>query len=65
MGNDWAVNVAAEAVDAGIAVSGVIMADAMTREQAAQMAYQTLEAKALYLALSDAPGMSVQPSGKP
>ena len=42
-GNDWAVNVAADAVDAGIAVSGVIMADAMTREQAAQMAYQTLE----------------------
>lgn len=33
-----------DAVDAGIAVSGVIMADAMTREQAAQMAYQTLEA---------------------
>ena len=44
VGNDWAVNVAADAVDAGIAVSGVIMADAMTREQAAQMAYQTLEA---------------------
>ena len=44
VGNDWAVNVAADAVDAGIAVSGVIMANAMTREQAAQMAYQTLEA---------------------
>ena len=44
VGNDWAVNVAADAVDAGIAVSGVIMADAVTREQAAQMAYQTLEA---------------------
>ena len=44
VGNDWAVNVAADAVDVGIAVSGVIMADAMTREQAAQMAYQTLEA---------------------
>ena len=44
VGNDWAVNVAADAVDAGIAVSGVIMADAMIREQAAQMAYQTLEA---------------------
>ena len=44
VGNDWAVNVAADAVDAGIAVSGVIMADAMTREQAAQMAFQTLTA---------------------
>ena len=44
VGNDWTVNVAADAVDAGIAVSSVIMADAMTREQAAQMAYQTLEA---------------------
>ena len=44
VGNDWAVNVAADAVDAGISVSGIIMANAMTREQAAQMAYQTLEA---------------------
>ena len=44
VGDDWAVNVAADAVDAGIAISGVVMANAVSREQAAQMAYQTLEA---------------------
>ncbi len=44
VGNDWAINVAADAVNAGIAPKGIVLADAMTREQAAQMAFQTLTA---------------------
>ncbi len=35
VGNDWAINVAADAVNAGIAPKGIVLADAMTREQAA------------------------------
>ena len=48
MGNDWAINVAADAVNAGIAPKGIVLADAMTREQAAQMAFQTLTADTVY-----------------
>ena len=44
VGNDWAINVAADAVNAGIAPKGIVLADNMTREQAAQMAFQTLTA---------------------
>ena len=44
VGNDWAINVAADAVNAGIAPKGIVLADAMTREQTAQMACQTLTA---------------------
>ena len=48
VGNDWAINVAADAVNAGIAPKGIVLADAMTREQAAQMAFQTLTADMVY-----------------
>ena len=48
VGNDWAINVAADAVNAGIAPKGIVLADAMTREQAAQMAFQTLTADTVY-----------------
>ena len=44
VGNDWAINVAADAVNAGIAPKGIVLADNMTREQASQMAFQTLTA---------------------
>ena len=44
VGNDWAVNVAADAVNAGISPSGIVLANAINREDAAQMAFQTLEA---------------------
>ena len=48
VGNDWAINVAADAVNAGIAPKGIVLANAMTREQAAQMAFQTLTADTVY-----------------
>ena len=48
VGNDWAINVAADAMNAGIAPKGIVLADAMTREQAAQMAFQTLTADTVY-----------------
>ena len=48
VGNDWAINVAADAVNAGIAPKGIVLANAMTREQAAQMAFQTLTADMVY-----------------
>ena len=48
VGNDWAINVAADAVNAGIAPKGIVLADAMTREQTAQMAFQTLTADMVY-----------------
>ena len=50
VGNDWAINVASGAVNAGIAISGQVLANTVTREQAAQMAYQTLEADMVYYA---------------
>ena len=48
VGDDWAINVAADAVNAGIAPKGIVLANAMTREQAAQMAFQTLTADVVY-----------------
>jgi hypothetical protein len=44
VGAAWAINVTADAVAAGIDVSGVALSENVTREQAAQMAFQTLEA---------------------
>jgi hypothetical protein len=43
-GSGWALNVAGDAVDAGIDISGLVMSNNLTREQAAEMAYKTLEA---------------------
>jgi hypothetical protein len=43
-GSGWALNVAGDAVDAGIDITGLIMSNELTREQAAQMAYNTLVA---------------------
>ena len=44
VGTDWAINVAADAVNAGISPSGLVLANVISREDAAQMAFQTLEA---------------------
>ena len=44
VGTDWAINVAADALNAGITPSGIVLADALNREDAAQMAFQTLGA---------------------
>ena len=44
VGTDWAINVAADAVNAGISPSGIVLANTISREDAAQMAFQTLEA---------------------
>jgi uncharacterized protein YbcV (DUF1398 family) len=43
-GSAWAINVTADAVSAGIDISGVALTETLTREQATQMAFQTLEA---------------------
>jgi hypothetical protein len=43
-GPGWALNVAGDAVDANIDITGLIMSNNLTREQAAQMAYKTLKA---------------------
>ena len=43
-GASWAVNVATDAVSAGIAVDGLLMGNEISREEAAQMAFQTLTA---------------------
>lgn len=43
-GPNWALSVAADMVDAGIAPAGVLLNAPMTREQAAQTAFQTLTA---------------------
>ena len=43
-GAGWSINVASDAVSAGIDVDGVAMSAPVTREVAAQMAFQTLEA---------------------
>ena len=43
-GDGWTIEVAKDAAVAGIAVDGVAMSAELTREEAAQMAFQTLEA---------------------
>ena len=44
VGDAWSINVATDAVNAGIYVDGTVMSNAMTRDEAAQMAFQTLSA---------------------
>ncbi len=44
VGAGWSIEVAKDAVTAGITVDGVAMSADLTREQATQMAFQTLEA---------------------
>ena len=44
VGTGWSIEVAKDAVTAGITIDGVTMSNELTREQAAQMALQTLEA---------------------
>ena len=44
VGNSWSINVATDAVNAGIYVNGTTMSNPMTRDEAAQMAFQTLTA---------------------
>lgn len=43
-GDAWAINVATDAVNAGIFVNGTVLSDALSRDNAAQMAFQTLTA---------------------
>ena len=40
---DWATNIAVDAIEAGIDIKGVVLANELTREQAAQMVLQALE----------------------
>ena len=44
VGDDWAINVAADAIEAGVSIKGQVMTNSVSREQAAQMAFNTLEA---------------------
>ena len=44
VGDTWAINVATDAVNAGIFVDGTVLSNPMTRDEAAQMAFQTLTA---------------------
>ena len=44
VGAGWSIEVAKDAVTAGIQPKGIVMSAELTREQAAQMAFQTLEA---------------------
>ena len=44
VGSDWATNIATDMITAGIDVKGVTLSDPLTREQAAQMAFNTLSA---------------------
>ena len=44
VGNSWTINVAADAIEAGISPKGVVLTNELSRQDAAQMAYQTLTA---------------------
>lgn len=44
MGNSWTINVAADAIEAGISPKGVVLTNELSRQDAAQMAFQTLTA---------------------
>ncbi|OUN06781.1 S-layer homology domain-containing protein [Flavonifractor sp. An9] len=43
-GNDWVINVASDAIEAGISPKGLVLTDDLSRQDAAQMAFQTLTA---------------------
>ena len=44
VGSDWMINVASDAIEAGIAPKGVVLSNELSRQDAAQMALQTLTA---------------------
>ena len=44
VGSDWMISVAADAIEAGISPKGVVLSDELSRQNAAQMAFQTLTA---------------------
>ncbi|WP_302496326.1 S-layer homology domain-containing protein [uncultured Flavonifractor sp.] len=44
VGNSWTINVAADAIEAGISPKGLVLTDELSRQDAAQMAFQTLTA---------------------
>ena len=43
-GNSWTINVAADAIEAGISPKGLVLTNDLSRQDAAQMAFQTLTA---------------------
>ncbi len=43
-GNSWTINVAADAIEAGISPKGLVLTNELSRQDAAQMAFQTLTA---------------------
>ena len=44
VGNDWMINVSSDAIAAGIVPSGLVLANELSRQDAAQMAFDTLTA---------------------
>ena len=44
VGSEWMINVAADAIEAGISPKGVVLSNELSRQDAAQMAFQTLTA---------------------
>ena len=44
VGNNWEINVSAAAIAAGIAPKGLVLSNELSRQDAAQMAYNTLQA---------------------
>ena len=44
VGKDWSTNIAVDMVSAGIAVDGIVLSDPLSRDSAAQMAFQALTA---------------------
>ena len=43
-GNDWMINVASDAIEAGISPKGLVLSNDLSRQDAAQMAFLTLQA---------------------
>ena len=44
VGSDWMINVSSDAIAAGIVPSGLVLANELSRQDAAQMAFETLKA---------------------
>ena len=44
VGTDWMINVASDVIEAGISPKGLVLSDELSRQDAAQMAFQTLTA---------------------
>ena len=44
VGSDWMINVAADTIEAGISPKGLVLSNELSRQDAAQMAFQTLTA---------------------